>query len=335
MSGSLNIYPFQDPQGAVRFAVQVIVFLVGLVVTHRLIIKPALKLSDERNKRTQGNVHQAQKNQESAEQLEREYNLKLSQGVEQVKKLRMEKIQEAQRKAAHVVDEAQRNAQELVLKTQKNIDGEAAKAQQELKSHVSHVVDAISKKIGISFGFFLMLTLPFLVHKSVLASESGEVDFWYGVFWPYFQFAFFIAVIVYFAKKPITQMLDDRRNEFKARLSEAREALILADRKMKEYQSKIQLLADEIETLKNQNLFDANIEAQRILQEAQKTSDAILRDANRATQEIIYSNMEKIRQQMFALAMDEISKHIRTDKIGSIEAKLKADAVACIKTLQA
>lgn len=335
MSGSLNIYPFQDPQGAVRFAAQVVVFLVGLVLTHRLIIKPALKLTDERKKRTQGNVHQAQTNQKSAEYLEQEYNSKLSQGIEGIKKLRREKIQEAQQKSAQIIDEAQKNAQELVLKVQKNIEAETAKAQQDLKGHVAHVVDAISKKIGVSFCFFCMLTLPSFFHGSAFAIEGENSKFWYGVFWPYFQFVFFIAVIAYFARKPIARMLDDRRNEFKARLSEAREALVLAERKMKEYESKIQMLAEEIETIKNQNLFDAHVEAQRILHEAQKTSDSILRDANRATQEIIYSHTDKIRQQMFALAMEEISKHIRADKMGSIEAKLKADAVSCIKTLQA
>ena len=52
MSDSISIFPFENVQGTIRFGIQIAIFLVGLYVAHKLIVKPSLRLHAERKKRT-------------------------------------------------------------------------------------------------------------------------------------------------------------------------------------------------------------------------------------------------------------------------------------------
>ena len=168
---------------------------------------------------------------------------------------------------------------------------------------------------------------------ALATSGGGETSFWYGVFWPYFQFVIYIAALVFFARKPILAMLDKNRNELRSKLSEAKEATVLAERKVKEYEFQIASLEKEIAGLKEQSLFDAKIERDKIMSDAAKVSESILKDAERAAKELIARSKEEIRQELFNLALQEVEKSFTPEQLYTLDSKLKSETIDGIKTL--
>ncbi|KAB8030885.1 hypothetical protein [Fluviispira multicolorata] len=334
MAGSLDIYPFHDTEGAVRFGIQVAIFLVGVVVAQRLIIGPAIRLHNERKKRTVGSFETSKNQNERAIQLEHEYFLELKNGAEEAKHLRLEEIKAAQKVANKMIAENQKKAALHVSSIREKLSLEMLEAKSNMPNQINDLVQTIYKKIGLAVLMSFISAAAFFKNSAFASAASGsEINWLYGVFWPYFQFAVFILALVYFAKKPITAMLEKRRDDFKAKLSEAKEAALLAERKIKEYESKIASLQNEINELKERNLFDAKIEREKILAEASKVSEAILRDADRAARELINRSREEIRQELFSIALEEVEKRLTSEKLLSLDSKLKSETIEGIKTL--
>ncbi|WP_186646375.1 ATP synthase F0 subunit B [Fluviispira vulneris] len=334
MAGSLDIYPFHDTEGAVRFGIQVAIFLVGVVVAQKLIIGPAIRLHNERKKRTIGSFESSKNRNEKAIQLEHEYFLELKNGAEEAKNLRAQEIQAAQKLAQKMISENQRKATLHVNSIREKLSMEMIEAKSNMPNQINDLVSAIYKKIGLTILLVMGASIAFF-QKAASADvmDKTEIDWLYGVFWPYFQFGVFVFALVYFAKKPITAMLEKRRDDFKAKLSEAKEAALLAERKIKEYESKIASLQNEINELKERNLFDAKIEREKILAEAAKVSEAILRDAERAAKELIHRSQEEIRQELFILALEEVEKRLSPEKLLSLDSKLKSETIEGINSL--
>lgn len=333
MSSSLNIYPFESTEGVIRFVLQIVIFSVGLFLANKLIIKPALRLHNERMRRTSGNSENAKKEMEHANQLEHDYFTNLKKGADEAKSLRLQEIKKAQSNANKLIVENQEKANQFVQNVKSQITVEMAEAKKQLPSQLDEVMGIIQNKIGLNA--LIAISLAGIFYHSIANAETEDLiqSFWYSIFWPYFQFAIFIVAIVYFAKKPIANMLSNRRDELRSRLSEAHEAVALADRKVHEYKIKINSLEKEITELKNQHLQDAKIESEKILLDAQKTSESILRDSERAAKELITQSKEEIRKELFSIALDEFEKRLTPEALLTLSKKLKDDALNSVKAI--
>jgi F0F1-type ATP synthase membrane subunit b/b' len=324
MAGSLDIYPFHDTEGAIRFGIQIAIFLVGVVVAQKFIIAPAIKLHNERKRRTIGS--------NEASRLEIEYLAQLKKGAEEAKILRTQEIRAAQLAANKLIFENQKKADLYLNEVHEKLSLEISNAKSSLPGQVSELVSTIYKKIGIAV--ILAIFVSQLQETPAFANPSGgELSFWYSIFWPYFQFVIFIFALIFFAKKPITNILNKNRNDLKIRLSEAKEAALIADRKIKEYEGKIASLEREVSELKEQSLFDAKIERNKIMSDAAKISESILKDAERAAKELITRSKEEIRQELFNLALNEVEKSLTPENLFALDMKLKSETIDGIKSL--
>lgn len=331
MAGSLDIYPFHDTEGAIRFGIQIAIFLVGVVVSKKLIITPAIKLHNERKKRTVGSNEASQLENERAKKLEIDYIAKLKKGVDEVRSLKAQEIIAAQKAANEFIAESQNRAELYLNDVKKQLSVEMKEAKSNIPSQIGQLVPIISSKIG------LIVLLTFIVFQfqstPAFATPNGDISFWYSIFWPYFQFIIFISALVYFARKPIINLLDKQRGDLRARLSEAKEAALIAERKIKEFESKISSLENEIAELKEQSLLEAKIEHEKIMLEARKVSESILKDAERAAKELIIQSKEEIRQEIFNLAISEVEKSLTPENLLKLDLKLKLETIEGIKTL--
>ena len=334
MSSSINIYPFTDSEGLVRFGVQVAIFLVGLYAAHKLIIKPALRLHEERLKRTKGSNETAKKNIEIANALEHEYFTRLKEGADEARHWRAEQISVASQMALKIVTDTQHKSSEYLKSVREQLINESKDARSKLPPYLDEVVTSIYKTLGVLSVLFVFFSL---FHSANLyASTIDEPlipSFWYSIFWPYFQFFIFVCVVFKFAKEPLKDVLEKRRDDFRAKLSEAHEAVYLADKRLKEYEAKIASLETEIQALKNRNLEDANLEKERILSEANKTSSIILKDAERIATELINASKEDIKKELFLIAIHEVEKRLNADKLLLLDNKFKNEAIDNIKNL--
>ncbi|WP_397600770.1 hypothetical protein [Silvanigrella sp.] len=334
MAGSLDIYPFHDTEGAIRFGIQIGIFLVGVIVAQKLIIGPAIKLHNERKRRTIGATEASRLENDRAKKLEMEYLAQLKKGAEEAKNLRAQEISAAQKAANNLIAENQKKADAYLNEVRDHLSSEINQAKSNLPSQVKELVSTIYKKIGVALVLAIIGYKGFIESSPALAaSGTGETSFWYSVFWSYFQFVIYIGALVLFARKPIAAMLDKNRNELRARLSEAKEASILAERKVKEYEAQIASLEKEIAELKDQSLFDAKIERDKIMSDAAKVSESILKDAERAAKELITRSKEEIRQELFNLALHEVEKSLTPEQLHTLDSKLKSETIDGIKML--
>ena len=210
---------------------------------------------------------------------------------------------------------------------------ETTEAKIKLLPLLDDVVNSVYKKLGILSTILVLCGAFFAFSQKVYAGteESLMPSFWYGIFWPYFQFVIFIVAIVYFAKKPLKALLEKRRDDFRAKLSEAHEAVYLADKKVKEYEAKVASLESELNALRERNLEDARLERDRIIAEANKASVIILKDAERTAVELIHSSKEEIKKELFSLAIAEVEKRLTQDKFDVLDQKFKQEALDNIK----
>jgi F-type H+-transporting ATPase subunit b len=114
------------------------------------------------------------------------------------------------------------------------------------------------------------------------------------IFWEILSFGILLWVLYKFALPPILETLETRERKIRESLDQAEQNRIAAERKLKEYESKLQAAAKEAEILmveakqKAQRMLDENeqrlrAESQRIKEE---TSQDIERERRRAIQDI-------------------------------------------------
>ena len=334
MSNSLDIYPFRDTDGLLRFGVQIVIFLIGIVLAQKLVIAPAMRLYEERKKRTSGNVGLAKQRSDYANQIEHEYFTNLREGVKEAQKLRQQKILVAQEAANKIIAENQAKASVHLSRLNIQLTSEMQETKLNLRNQVEGIVSEIYKKIGVTTLGALLIASAVLYGKNATALDEKLIpSFWYSVFWPYFQFLCFLVAIVYFAKKPIANLLEKQREDLKTRLSEAREAVTLAERKVVEYENKLSTLQKEILELKTQHLEDAKLEEEHILIEARKYSESILRDAERVSRELIMRSREEIRKDLYAVAIEEVEKRLTPEKLSLLDMKLKKETIDVVADL--
>jgi F0F1-type ATP synthase membrane subunit b/b' len=336
MSSSIDIYPFTDTEGLVRFGAQVVIFLVGLYLTHKLIIKPALRLHNERVKRTQGNNELAKKNLEKANNLEHEYFSRLKEGADEARRHRAEEISAANQIALKIVTDTQQKSNEYVKSIRDQLHKETHDAKLKLAPLLDEIIQSINSKLGLLVSLFIFSSLFFFHSQSAFAATVDEPlipSFWYSIFWPYFQFFVFIIAIFFFAKNPIKNILEQRRDDFRAKLSEAHEAVHLAERRLREYEEKVRSLESEINALNERNMEDAKLERDRIIAEANQTASIILKDSERIATELINTSKEEIKKELFSLALHEFEKRLNQENFLRLDTKLKKEVLDNIKNV--
>lgn len=155
-------------------------------------------------------------------------------------------------------------------------------------------------------------------------------SFWYGIFWPYFQFIVFIIFLIYFARKPVISFLESRRDEFRTRLSEAQQALSLAEQKVKEYESLLGSLTKDIDAIKERYLKEAAFEKEKILKEANASAESLISDAKRAANELVVQSQKDLKEEIYRLALVEFKNQLTPDRITQINNKLKNELISSI-----
>lgn len=155
-------------------------------------------------------------------------------------------------------------------------------------------------------------------------------SFWYGIFWPYFQFLIFIALLIYFARKPVINFLESNRDDFRTRLSEAQQALSIAEQKVQKYEGLMNSLAKDIETIKERYLKEADLEKEKILHEANAAAESLLVDARRAANELITQSQKDLKEEIYRLALAEFKKQLTPERIEKIDTQFKNELIQSV-----
>lgn len=123
------------------------------------------------------------------------------------------------------------------------------------------------------------------------------------IFWEILSFGILLWVLYKYALPPILETLETRERKIRDSLDQAEQNRIAAERKLKEYEAKLQLAAKEVETIlteakqQAQRLLDEN--EQRLRAESQRIKEETTQDIDRERRKAI----QDIRAQSAELAL--------------------------------
>lgn len=325
---------FPDPKILV---IQGVIFLGALASANHFLIKPALRLHNVRKRRTSGAVEGAKNLELRAEAMEAAYTQELRARTEEARNLRLSEVLAGQAEAESILSQAQETSRKHVADIQAQLDTSIREERSKLPSLVDNVAESMLRQLGALTGVAigLLLTAGLVASQTAQAAGGGQVDPMYGIFWPYFQFLCFVAAMVFFGRKTMSAVLEGRRDALRTKLSEAKQAVVLAERKAKEYEDRMKNLQGEIDSLRSQYIDDGVKERNKIVADAQKLAATMVRDAERAANELVTKAREDLRKDLVTLAVDAVEKRLSGERAQALESKLKQEALQGVGSLGA
>jgi F-type H+-transporting ATPase subunit b len=152
------------------------------------------------------------------------------------------------------------------------------------------------------------------------------------IFWELLSFGILLWVLYKFALPPILQTLETRERKIKESLDQAEQNRAAAERKLKEYEAKLQMAAKEVETImseakqKAQRLLEEN--EQRLRAESQRIKEETTQDIERERRKAI----QDIKNQTADLAILVAEKVIGRSLSGDDHHRFAQEALAAIAT---
>lgn len=151
-----------------------------------------------------------------------------------------------------------------------------------------------------------------------------HVDLLTGIILPYFNFSLFLALCIFFFRKPLAAMTQNRRKEFEAAIKEATRVKDEALRKNQELTARLRQLDAEVEDIKKSASLASEKDAQRLISEAESLAKNLIEEARKMAD----AEVERARHQLKV----EIVETVRDAVVNKIKQDLKpADHAAMIK----
>jgi len=147
----------------------------------------------------------------------------------------------------------------------------------------------------------VLLTSPALASGGAEHAEGGLLPTW-G--WELFNFILLVAVLVYFARKPVQEFFQARRSTIASDIDEASRLLAEAERRNTEWQRRLTDLDRELDEIRATARRRAEEERERILAEAQDAAERIRRDAVAAVDQELRRAKDALRREAAELATD-------------------------------
>lgn len=260
----------------ITFIYQLVVYFILLIILNKFLFKPVFAVLEERKKRTEGALEEADDAEKKVVDGFADYDLQLKEVAIKGQEERAALRQEASKTEQTLLEEARTEAQA-------ELEASRVKLKDSLTSATSTLTDeskglsrsVVEKLLGRSVGaVILTLILP------AIASASGGGAKEAG--WKVFNFIVLAVGVVIIWKKFLGPMLDKRSADIRDSIAEAEARKVEAEAKVAEYQTLLKGLDAKVEEIKNNIRLEAEAERERIIKEA-ATSAENIREAARVT----------------------------------------------------
>jgi F0F1-type ATP synthase membrane subunit b/b' len=299
-------------------------YLAALVSAQILLVKPLLALTTERRRRTQGAEESAKGLELKLDRLEKSYNEAHKSAVTEARDLLNNQILAGQAEASGILQEAHETAKSKLVEVKEKIASQISQERAKIPAIVTELSDAALSGLVKNM---LVVGFASLGVSAVASAGATAVDPYYGILWPYFQFIVFAAALTFLARKAISKMLDDRRDALRTKLSEAREAMTIAQRKSDEYEAKLKNLQTEIDAIRKEYADDGVRQRDKLIHEAKQAADQLLRDAERVGQQLISEGKEQLRQEIFDQVVATLDSKLNGDVLNKVDSSLRQNAI--------
>jgi F-type H+-transporting ATPase subunit b len=133
--------------------------------------------------------------------------------------------------------------------------------------------------------FSALLIVALAAAGPALAAGGAEHDIMRDLVHPAVNLLLLLAVIIYFARKPIQAYFGDRRTQIQDELRRAAELKSEAESRYTDWQRRITDLDTELETIRATARERADTERERIVADAEAAAERIRRDAHAAVEQ--------------------------------------------------
>ena len=140
-----------------------------------------------------------------------------------------------------------------------------------------------------------------------------QIDLVQSIIVPYFNFALFIAAVVFLFRKPLIAMAQARRSSFVEASREAREALEQAQVKFNEMKIRHDALDAELAAFQSQSETNARDDAKKQIAEAERLSQQIKSETQKIAEEAIARARYELRQEMAQAAVKQAAVQIEAN----------------------
>jgi F0F1-type ATP synthase membrane subunit b/b' len=316
-----------------RVVIQAAIYLVGLAAAHHFLVRPLVLLNSERRLRTVGSTSKAEVEQSRISSLDDDYRQKMAAATAQAKELRHKELLAGEGEAEEIIRSANQRAKAELDRVRLEVDGQLNLEREGLKTKANEVAKTIVDRL-VSLAWVVFGVGAVFVAPEAHAAGGSEVDFWYSIFWPYFQFAVFIFGFWYFGRKPFASMLQKKRDALRTQLSEARQATHVAEAKVKEFELKVASLESDLENLRRQHATEGARQRESLISEAKSTRDQIMRDTEKRATELIHSARESLRRELVDETLKAVQEQLDPARLAVVSTKARSQALSLVKNLK-
>jgi F-type H+-transporting ATPase subunit b len=155
------------------------------------------------------------------------------------------------------------------------------------------------------------LALALLLSLAGPAAAESEAGHGGGMFWQVLNVLLLLAVLIYFARKPVLAFLASRRDEITKNLESSSALLAESERRLDEWSRKAADLDREAESIRQATRRAAEAERDRILADAHATADRIRQSAAAVAERELHLAHEALRREAADLAVELAAKILR------------------------
>ena len=152
--------------------------------------------------------------------------------------------------------------------------------------------------------FSALLIVALAASGPALAASGGEHDIMRDLVHPALNLLLLLAVIIYFARKPIKAFFGDRRIQIQDELRRAAELKAEAEARYADWQRRLTDLDAELETIRATARERAEAEREHIVADAEAAAERIRSDAHAAVDQELRRARERLREEASELAIE-------------------------------
>ena len=150
--------------------------------------------------------------------------------------------------------------------------------------------------------------LAFVAGPAFAESEGGHGG---SLFWQVANVLLLLAVLVYFARKPVLSYLAERRDTISRNLESSAQLLAEAERRLAEWNTKAANLDREVSGIRDATRRAAEAERDRILADANVSAERIRRSASAVVERELQRAREQLRREAADLAVELAARTLR------------------------
>jgi len=158
-----------------------------------------------------------------------------------------------------------------------------------------------------------LLTAALILATPAIALAGGDAGFEFEVHGYYIiDFIIFVGIIVYFGRKPIAAMLDQRHKSVAEEIQKAHAMHAEAEAKYNEYRFRLERLDAELSTVLDDVRKGTEVEVDRILEDARKAADRIASDEKTRLEQEAKKIRDNLARHAAEVALELAEVQVRT-----------------------